>query len=342
MASTPRITNYDEVLGLPGFLEQNLITPENFDSVFSDYQIRDRDMHCCLVSDRGLCNHKHNFGYVIKLKDGSLSIMGNDCAERKFGTNGGIIQGISLYENTKEAEKKLGKVFDFAIRIDEYIERLRKIEVNLKIIEDYYFNLKLNIGSRNYLKLNERYKAANTKVEVKTYKLGKPDPDNPNEETLIYMATHTIGHISSLNIFDDRNFKEFEKKVFKLREALRDALKSHNQIIEGEKIQPAALRKRVNTILSQLNSFDEVETTINTRVSDIEKFRRTDPEILCYLTDDYEESKIFASLSMAFHGIENMKEETYLRSLEIKYSTAFRCHRIKAADHSVMRRSIFY
>ena len=44
---------------------------------------------------------------------------------------------------------------------------------------------------------------------------------------------------------------------------------------------------------------------------------------------------------MAFHGIENMKEETYLRSLEIKYSTAFRCHRIKAADHSVMRRSIF-
>lgn len=57
------------------------------------------------------------------------------------------------------------------------------------------------------------------------------------------MATHTIGHISSLNIFDDRNFKEFEKKVFKLREALRDALKSHNQIIEGEKIQPAALRK---------------------------------------------------------------------------------------------------
>ncbi len=54
------------------------------------------------------------------------------------------------------------------------------------------------------------------------------------------------------------------------------------------------------------------------------------------------ESKIFASLSMAFHGIENMKEETYLRSLEIKYSTAFRCHRIKAADHSVMRRSIFY
>ncbi len=59
MASTPRITNYDEVLGLPGFLEQNLITPENFDSVFSDYQIRDRDMHCCLVSDRGLCNHKH-------------------------------------------------------------------------------------------------------------------------------------------------------------------------------------------------------------------------------------------------------------------------------------------
>lgn len=45
MASTPRITNYDEVLGLPGFLEKNLITPENFDSVFSDYQIRDRDMH---------------------------------------------------------------------------------------------------------------------------------------------------------------------------------------------------------------------------------------------------------------------------------------------------------
>ena len=342
MASTPRITNYDEVLGLPGFLEKNLITPENFDSVFSDYQIRDRDMHCCLLSDRGLCNHKHNFGYVIQLKDGTLSIMGNDCAEKKFGANGGIIQGINLYENTKEAEKKLGKVFDFAIRFDEYTERLGNIVVKLKNIEDFYFNLKLSIVSRNYLKLNERYKASNTKVEVKTYKLGKPDPDNPNEEALIYMGTHTIGHISSLSIFDDRNFKEFEKKVSKLREALRDALKSHNQIIEGEKIQPAVVRKRVNTILSQLNSFEEVESIINSRISDIEKFKKTDPQILCYLTDDYEESKIFASLSMAFHGIVNMKEETYLRSLEIKYSTTFRCHRIKAADHSVMRRPRFY
>lgn len=84
MASTPRITNYDEILGLPGFLEKNLITPKNFDSVFSDYQIRDRDMHCCLLSDRGLCNHKHNFGYVIQLKDGTLSIMGNDCAEKNL------------------------------------------------------------------------------------------------------------------------------------------------------------------------------------------------------------------------------------------------------------------
>ena len=83
MASTPRITNYDEVLGLPGFLEKNLITPENFDSVFSDYQIRDRDMHCCLLSDRGLCNHKHNFGYVIQLKDGTLSIMGAMTVRKK-------------------------------------------------------------------------------------------------------------------------------------------------------------------------------------------------------------------------------------------------------------------
>ncbi|MCJ1920897.1 hypothetical protein MUB00_13320, partial [Acinetobacter baumannii] len=112
--------------------------------------------------------------------------------------------------------------------------------------------------------------------------------------------------------------------------------------IEGEKIQPAVVRKRVNTILSQLNSFEEVESIINSRISDIEKFKKTDPQILCYLTDDYEESKIFASLSMAFHGIENMKEEIYLRSLEIKYSTTFRCHRIKAADHSVMRRPRFY
>jgi hypothetical protein len=342
MASTPRITNYDEVLGLPGFLEKNLITPENFDSVFSDYQIRDRDMHCCLVSDRGICNHKHNFGYVIKLKNGTLSIMGNDCAENKFGANGGIIQGINLYENTKKAKEKLGKVFDFAIRFDEYTERLSNIEVQLKNIEDFYFHLILIIGSRNYLKLNERYKAANTKVEVKSYKVGQPDPDNPNDETLIYMGTHTLGHIPSLNIFDDRNFKEFEKKIVKLREALRDALKTHKQIIEGENIQPTILRKRVSMIMSQLTSFDEVETTINTRVSDIEKFRKADPEILCYLTDNYEESKIFASLSMAFHGIENMKEESYLRSLEIKYSTAFRCHRIKAADHSVMRRSTFY
>lgn len=342
MASTPRISSYDEILNLPGFLEQNLITPENFGSVFSDYQIRDRDMHCCLVSDRGLCNHKHNFGYVIQLQDGTLSVMGNDCAERKFGASGGIIQGINLYENTKVAEQKLGKVFDYANNFDEYLEKLSKIEIDLNNIEKFYSDSKTRLGSRNYLKLNERYKAANTKIEVKTYKVGNPNPDNPDEENLIYMGTYIIGHISFLTIFDNKDFKVYEKKVLKLREALRDAFKVHNQIIEGETIKPALLRKKVSAIMSQLNSFDDIEAMINSRISEIEKFKRTDPEILCYLTDDFEGSKIFAALSMDFHGIQNMKEESYLRSLEIKYSTSFKCHRIKAVDHSIMQRFSFY
>lgn len=56
MALKPDFTTYDEISNLPGFQEENLITIENFDHVYANYQIKDTELYCCLISERGLCN----------------------------------------------------------------------------------------------------------------------------------------------------------------------------------------------------------------------------------------------------------------------------------------------
>lgn len=333
MALKPDFTTYDEISNLPGFQEENLITIENFDHVYANYQIKDTELYCCLISERGLCNHAHNYGYVIKLKNGSLSIMGNNCAEKKFGANGSIVKGISLYKNTQEAKTKLGRVFFFAESRDEYQLRLEVLSSQLERMKQFYSELPLIIGYSNIQKLNERYKANKTKIEVKSYNLGEPDPDYPEVENLIYVATHTIGSIPFLDIFDNKNLDDFEKKLNHLKVALRDAIKIFNQLMDGNNIPTSDIRKRTGIILSQLNDFDNFETKVKASLKDIDKFNQFDPEPLCFLTDNKKLSLNFIELSLKFNNLNDVLPQTYIRKLEIKYATKFKCHRIKAADH---------
>ena len=60
---------------------------------------------CCVEKAKGqLYKHEHGKGWVAKKTDGTLTIMGNDCANDKFGADSKIFQDIIIVECRKLVE----------------------------------------------------------------------------------------------------------------------------------------------------------------------------------------------------------------------------------------------
>lgn len=327
MKTKPSITSLVELTSLPNFVENNTITPDNFSAVIAEYEIRERDMYCCLTDDKGRCGRPHYRGYLIELKDTTLSIMGNDCAERKFGAQGNIFDGINLFKKVKGIKEKLGRIYDFSNDYDSYHNRINILEKYIKDIEYFYSNFLLIFGHNTPQYLEKRYKVNKPNIEVKTFKYN--DDDNPE-----YIATHTIGNIPSLNLFDKRDIKNHVIKINRLKTALRDAVILATRLYDGETISNSELHRRSRAILIQLNTFDDFEKNINQTIDDITRFKNTDLTPLCFLSNDEYSSKSIAKYVMLQKGINGKTPETFIRQLEIQYATQYKCHFIEATEHA--------
>lgn len=329
MSSNPTIKSHQELLSLSGYEENLTITPLNFSKVIAEYEIRDAELKCCLTDEHGKCGQGHFHGYVIALNDGSLSIMGKDCAQNKFQAHENVMSSIRLFKKTKEAESKLGRVQNYLDRKYEYIQRIKDLEELIKCVHSGYTRLNFELGEDVIKELNRRYKAQKPNILVKTFRVELEDDD---DERLIYQATHKIGHIPHLSLFDKRELDIPDRKVKWLNEALRDAVKLSDQIIDGQEFSPAELRRKTGAILAQLDSLDRFQNDLKQTLKEMENFFTTDPISLCYLTDGHRMQSRMAEYTMQFRGISDRTSAVFLRQVEIHFCTKLRCDRIRADE----------
>lgn len=323
MKSRPSINTYSELYHLPGFLENNTITPENFHSVVDEYDIRDVELNCCLEDENGRCGQGHFHGYVIELKDGSKSIMGKDCAQRKFGAEGAISTAIKIFKNTKNLKSKLGDTLEYAENFDYYRDEVFALEEKIRNIKEFYRELSCNLSRMLLDVLNFRYKAQRSKIEVKCFKYNR-------ENELIYQATNTIGYIPSLNLFNNKDLNDFDKQLKLIKDALRDSRKLYTQIKNNERVSDNELDKRTKKILSELKNFENFKTEIKEVNRLIIEFYSTDLSPLCFISTDTYYQEEMALYVMKRKDIQNKEPYHFIRQLEIYYSTKLKCHQIEA------------
>ena len=72
-------------------------------------------MRCSLKRPSGaLCKTPHNYGFVVRLIDGSVSIIGNECGTAKFDAESKLSRDKALYLNLKkrrDTQKRLAELF---------------------------------------------------------------------------------------------------------------------------------------------------------------------------------------------------------------------------------------
>ncbi|MEG1314011.1 MAG: hypothetical protein RSD40_06810 [Bacilli bacterium] len=324
MNSNPTIKEFNELQSIHGFKDDLIITPENFDEVVCDYEIRESDLRCCLIDENGRCGQKHYRGYVIRLKaNEGLSIMGKDCAERKFQAHENVMQKINTFKKEQDCVNKLDKVLMYVENNAEYLKKIFHLRQSLRGYENVLLDTKVLLGFKIFEILKNRFKDQRHDIKINAYKY---DKDN----NLIYQSTHTIGRISDLTFFQDLDTDKYFFKLDKFSEALRDAIRLKNQIMSNTPPKSSEINKKAGMILTYMKDLEFYFENIQNIIRSHNNFMKIDFKILCFITSDYESSLYIARLLTESEGNLPLSAEQYLRKLEIEYSTKFKCHIVKA------------
>jgi hypothetical protein len=99
-----------EIRDEPGFLEDALFSIEDYEALLGDYRLPDR-LRCCLKSpERSRCPATHHWGFVIRLKDATVTVVGNRCGNEKFGAESALSKDRKAYLKEKERQDALKRL----------------------------------------------------------------------------------------------------------------------------------------------------------------------------------------------------------------------------------------
>lgn len=129
-----RFKSRDEVVTLPGFKHEQPISLETYRGLVGWYSLEKKEMRCCSLRNSGaLCRTPHQTGWVARVADGALTIIGGDCAKQKYEADSIIMRDISaaqkgideqlanerLAELLSDKERARGAVAAALERLDE-------------------------------------------------------------------------------------------------------------------------------------------------------------------------------------------------------------------------------
>jgi hypothetical protein len=114
------VETWEEILGLPGFMESLDPTDHKLKSILGRYVFKDQI--ACGLSD---CHTLHNKGYIVETETGAVTNIGKDCGKREFGVN---FETLSRnFESDIQARNNREMLATFSIAIDELQEKIQDI-----------------------------------------------------------------------------------------------------------------------------------------------------------------------------------------------------------------------
>lgn len=94
-----------EVYALPEFEKEQPISAETYVGLVGWYAFEKEEMHCCSLKETGtLCRTPHKKGWIARVAEGGLTIIGGDCAKKKYDADSTIMRDINLAQKSIDDE----------------------------------------------------------------------------------------------------------------------------------------------------------------------------------------------------------------------------------------------
>jgi hypothetical protein len=291
--------NPDEVWGLPGFKHDKPINKDNYSALLGDYRFPD-EVHCCFQKDNGnLCGEGHKYGFVAKLIDDSITIIGNSCAKNKFGADSKLKVDRAKYLNEKRRRERLAQLAELIKERDGRLNQLSELRLQLSALKGRIDELMSKLGATIQQRLEYMARTRNASVTITgvSYREYKDEDGQTKKERLA--AQSRLGIIEGIECVNEASYKE-------INSAIRNVIQAYEMANEmGHDIKLSELER----ITSSINDSDRIVQQGNELLKRGVEFFSTDMTLLCFITSDKAERYKVARLALDQQGIDAGKEK---------------------------------
>lgn len=266
----------DEIRALPNFIENNPLTKASYKGLAGDYHFGE-DVACCFQKENGnLCRHLHRRGWLIELLDGSVTLLGHDCASAQFDLDSKLIADRSRYNNEKRRRDRLASISHLVAQKSARLEQLSQLRTDLEALKARTAAFASDFGPITKRQLIALARSGKPDILVKGVKL-RPyvDEDGKQKHERSVIQT-TLGTLNGLDLLRPESF-------YKLFEAMRDVAQAHE---EAEMLGEKPKGYEVDRLASRLGEFDRILREGERLLALEAPLRNNNLRLLWYLVQD--------------------------------------------------------
>ncbi len=308
--------SYEQIcIEVDGFLRDHPISMQSYARIVGDYTLQD-EARCCFQKESGkLCDTEHKRGWVARLKDGTATIIGNHCAEDKFGADSRLISDRSRYINEKKRLDRLITIQQLLAQQDERMARMAEMRKQILALEDRVKVITGSLGALVLRRLTDMIRTRRTEVAV-TAVTNRPYVDaagrNKTERSTFVQV---LGEFAGVDLAARGTFIEFH-------DSINDIVRSYHRAAELVGLQDLPKRsKEVEVVAGKLQAFDRVEQEAERLLGLEEAFFGNNFVLLCFLTDNKDERQKAARVALRRQGNLSGRHDAWLAEQERAIAT---------------------
>lgn len=288
----------EQIRTIDGFRENNPLTLKSYHSLIGYYTFKER-VHCCVEKANGqLCKHEHGNGWLVRKTDGSLTLMGRDCANDKFGADSTVFKDIHHAENALRREARISKI---AIHLSNRTEREAKLEALLGELDRLSARIATFLdeaGSKTSRRLLDMARRRNGDVFVTGVKVRESleRGEITRERSTVQ---HRLGRFNGLDVLPKDSYMALYIGIANIRSAFIAAAELGGKPTKGV----------IDDLAGKLDRYDHIVREVEALLQLEIQFMKNSMLLLCFLVDDRAERPKCARLAMHQNGIPGGKDQ---------------------------------
>jgi len=289
--------SFEEIAELPGFMPENPLTQKNYMQILGWYRLSEK-RSCCVQRTSGtLCATPHNHGWVARLRDGSITILGSNCAKEKFGADSTVFRDIGLAQNIKKAREREKRIAQLVAEGARYEARLQDWIIQLKASYHGVDDFLRGVGERFRSRIEQMAKTGRADVVVEGEIVRRYEKRGRSKQE-IRIIKHRLGSLAGLSAVDKSQFVTMVAEMEQIKSAFAE-LRGGMQIGRKEKAKLSTRLEQCESVLTRGRLLTE----------EAARFLANSALLYCFLTEDRSERARLARLAMKEAGVDGNKDQ---------------------------------
>lgn len=313
--------SFDEIKDDSRFRPDNLIDLTNYSELDGYYGFEDgKDIKCCIRKPNGNpCDHLHRNGWVPVLADGSITVIGGDCAREKFGAESIVGRHIVAAEKAIKKEKSLARWRELAGDRDAKLATLASARTRADRAKKKLSEFQQALGNAGWWLLTGMSRNGSGAVQV----LGIVDAKWNEEGDKVRDGRRvpiTVGRFAQINVCQEH-----------VARVLFDDLKKVTQAYQvTEDVVAQMGNKDLETLLGALEEHRRSVEAVNQFAAAVQGFLANDFTMLAFLTHDKSERVRIARFGMERAGKPTGRDpaKAYILNWENRLKAEYKVERI--------------